>query len=85
MRATMLSILLFAGVAGCATTAERSAQMEREIDQMIQYYGPACDKLGYQNNSDPWRDCILRLNAQEDFENYMARYPSGFRFRGFRY
>jgi hypothetical protein len=85
MRAFMVLMLLSAIVAGCATTAERSAQLEREVDQMIQYYGPACEKLGYQSNSDPWRDCILRLSAKDSLENYMMRYPNGFRYRGFPY
>ena len=39
---------------------------------MIQLYGPGCEKLGYKNDSDPWRECVLRL-AQRD-ERY-SRYP----------
>ncbi len=67
-----LNILVLAAVfAGCATTpAERAMQAEREVDQMIQVYGPACDKLGYKQESDPWRDCILHLAAQDDLKQY---------------
>ena len=32
---------------------------------MIQVYGPACDRLGFKNGTDDWRNCILRL-AQRD-------------------
>lgn len=58
---------LAAALAGCATPAERAAQAEREIDEMIQVYGPACERLGYRGDSDPWRDCVLRLNANETY------------------
>lgn len=58
-------------IAGCAATpAERAVQAEREIDQMIQVYGPACNKLGYQQGSDSWRDCVLHLAAQDDLKRY---------------
>lgn len=57
-----------AALAGCATPAERAAQMQREVDDMIAVYGPSCEKLGYKANTDPWRDCILRLSAKESYE-----------------
>src|SRR5512147_2357625 len=57
-------------LAGCATPAERAAQMEREVDEMIQVYGPACEKLGFQGDTDPWRDCVLRLSAKDSYERY---------------
>lgn len=85
MRRLLCLMVLSAGLAGCATTAERAAQLEREVDEMIQYYGPACEKLGYQNNTDPWRDCILRLNAKDSYESTTRRYPNGFKYRGFYY
>ena len=44
--------------------------MEREIDKMIQVYGPACEKLGFQADSDQWRDCILRLSEKDSYERY---------------
>lgn len=72
-----LSILLLTAVAaGCATTpAERAAQAEREVAQMIQIYGPACTRLGYRQESDAWRDCVLQLAAQDDMKRY-GRYSS---------
>ena len=65
-----LSLVLF--VAGCATQAERAAQVQREVEQMIQLYGPGCEKLGYKSDSDPWRECVLRLAQRDDRYN---RYP----------
>ncbi len=68
-----LSLLLAAVLAGCATPAERAAQMQREMDDMITIYGPACEKLGYKRDSEPWKDCILRLDARDAF---MRGYPT---------
>jgi hypothetical protein len=62
-------------LAACATPAERAAQAQRQMDEMIVTYGPACERLGYQANSDPWRDCVLRLNQQDTYERYRA-YPT---------
>ena len=71
-----LQILILATVAmllnGCATTAERAAQMQAEVDEMVAVYGPACDKLGFQNGSDPWRNCVLGLSAQKTRERYLT-------------
>ena len=55
---------------GCATQADRAAQMQREVDDMIAVYGPACEKLGYANGSDPWRNCVVRLNTKETIARY---------------
>ena len=54
------------GLAGCATTAERAAQWQAEVDNMIQVYGPACEKLGYKRDEDKWRDCLQRLAAWDE-------------------
>jgi len=66
-RALFLTVLL---LSGCATQAERAAQMEREIDDMIAVYGPACEKLGYANASEGWRQCVLRLNTNQTIARY---------------
>jgi hypothetical protein len=57
---------------GCATTAEQAAQMQAEVDEMIQVYGPACEKLGFQANSDPWRNCVLGLSAQKSRDRFYS-------------
>ena len=72
-------------LAGCATPEQRAAQWQWEVDQMIVVYGPACEKLGYKPNDDPWRDCVLRLSARDD-RRYRYRGPvttSCFGHRGF--
>lgn len=66
MRANALTTAVAAAcaaviLAGCATQTERAAAAEREVDDMIKVYGPACEKLGYPNGTDTWRDCVLRL------------------------
>lgn len=63
-------LTLCAALASCATQEERALQQQRNIDKMIAIYGPACEKLGFQNNSDVWRNCILQLSAKDDFQNY---------------
>lgn len=67
-----LMVLVLAALAGCMTQAERIAAEKAEIDEMIGIYGPACVKLGYTADTDPWRDCILRLRAHDD-EKYRTR------------
>ena len=67
-----LIVLVLAVQAGCMTQAERVAAQKAEVDEMIKIYGPACDKLGYTRDSDPWRDCILRMRAHDD-EKYRTR------------
>lgn len=79
MRLTLVPLALAAILAGCATLtpAERAAQHQREMEQLMQLYGPACDKLGYQRDTDKWRDCVLNLAAQENYRRYQYRsYPS---------
>jgi hypothetical protein len=63
----IVAMLVAVVLAGCATPAERAAQAQREVDDMVRVYGPACEKLGYQAASDGWRDCVLRLSARDDF------------------
>lgn len=64
-----LRFLSTVGVAimmGCASPAERAAQMQAEVEYMIQVYGPACEKLGYKRDDDKWRDCVIRLSLKMD-------------------
>jgi hypothetical protein len=63
-----LYLIAAAVLAGCATPAERAVQMQRQVDEMVVVYGPACEKLGYKWNSDQWRDCILRLDARDVYQ-----------------
>lgn len=70
---TLLYALTAISLFGCATPAERAAQIEREVEEMIVIYGPGCERLGYTNGTDDWRNCILRL-AQRDAA--YTRYPT---------
>lgn len=67
MRTFAMSVLIML-VAGCATQAERAAQVQRDVDDMVNVYGPGCEKLGYKADSDPWRDCVLRLATKDSLE-----------------
>jgi hypothetical protein len=60
------ALAIVAALAGCATPEQRAAQWQAEVDQMITVYGPACEKLGYKPDSDPWRECLLRLSARDE-------------------
>lgn len=68
------SLLLAALLAACATPAERAARAERDMDEMMTVYGPACERLGHRANSDAWRDCVLRLAQKDAIER--NRYPT---------
>ncbi|HEV8257321.1 MAG TPA: hypothetical protein VGR42_10125 [Casimicrobiaceae bacterium] len=67
MRALAVSILMVF-VAGCVTQAERAAQVQREVEELIRVYGPGCEKLGFKTDSDQWRDCVLRLATRDKLE-----------------
>ncbi len=61
-------------LAACSTPQERAAYMQRQADDMVTVYGPACERLGYSPNTDQWRGCVLHLNSQEEMRNYLS-YP----------
>jgi hypothetical protein len=82
---TFVMFALIALLTACTTQAERTARVQREVDEMIATYGPACEKLGYRRDAEPWRDCVLRLSAKDTAERY-SRTPtttSCFGHRGF--
>jgi hypothetical protein len=66
MRPLHTACLMTVLLAACTTPEERARLMAKEADQMMQVYGPACDKLGYSQGTDQWRDCVLRLAARDD-------------------
>jgi hypothetical protein len=77
MRSTSLQLgLMLPAVlllAACVTTPqERAARVQKDVEDMITVYGPACGKLGYEPESDGWRDCVLRLNTREHLM-YLSR------------
>ncbi|MFZ2161014.1 MAG: hypothetical protein WAW02_02240 [Sideroxyarcus sp.] len=68
MLRNVLMVLILAALSGCMTQAERIAAAQTEVDDMINVYGPACVKLGFAKDTDPWRDCILRMRAHDDVQ-----------------
>lgn len=57
-------------LAGCTTPQERAARNQADMDRIIVEYGPACTRLGYQPNSDVWRNCVLQLNTNDEITRY---------------
>lgn len=84
MRAFALSAIILL-LSSCATQADRAAAMQSEVDDMIKVYGPACERLGYKNDTDPWRDCVLRLANKDSIERarHEAVFTNCIRNRGF--
>jgi hypothetical protein len=64
----------------CTTPEQRAANMQAEMGQMMQIYGPACAQLGFAANSDQWRSCVLQLSVKADMDRYGAHpyYRAGF-------
>lgn len=83
MRAFIVMVLIapfLIGLAGCASTADEAARAQRDVERMIQVYGPACERFGYQGDTDPWRNCVMTLSARDDLERYSPSFygPIGY-------
>jgi hypothetical protein len=52
-------LILLALLSGCASDplAEQK-QATKLMEYKIQVYGPACEKLGFEIDTDAWRECI---------------------------
>ena len=59
----LMAILAMSLLAACTTPADRAARAQHEMENMMQEFGPACDKLGYAHDTDPWRNCVLKLGT----------------------
>ena len=66
------SIVLAAALllSACATPQERAARKQAEMAEMIVVYGPACERLGYAQQTDQWRSCIISLSTKDDVQRY---------------
>lgn len=61
--ALVIMFALFA--AGCASNPQAEQQKATQLMQYkIHVYGPACEKLGFTKDTDPWRECIQREYEQ---------------------
>jgi hypothetical protein len=73
MRRYLILLICTGLLVGCAATpAERAANVKKEVEEMIEVYGPGCEKLGFTKDSDPWRQCILRLQKRDE-DRYRTR------------
>ena len=62
----VLSAALLLGA--CATPQERAARKQAEMQELMVVYGPACDRLGYAQQTDQWRNCILSLSTRDEVQ-----------------
>jgi hypothetical protein len=83
MRYTNILLATAAVLAGCATPYDDAERVQRDMDQIIALYGPACDKLGYAGNTDQWRNCVLQLSLKDAATNtvYAPRYHPAWPYR----
>lgn len=70
MRTLLLATFGALGLLACTTPQQRALQQQADADRMIIEFGPACTRLGYTPNSDPWRNCVIQLNTKEQIERY---------------
>jgi hypothetical protein len=61
-------------LSGCSTPQERAAQKQAEVANMMALYGPACTRLGFAVDTDPWRNCIVNFSTKDDLARY-GSYP----------
>ena len=71
MRTSVVTVSIAAFLAGCTTVTDDAAQAEREAGRMVQVYGPACEKLGFKRDTDPWRNCLIGLSQKDAVNNFI--------------
>ena len=59
-----IGLTLVTLITACTTPVQQAAEQQREVDRMVQIYGPACEKLGFSAATDQWRNCVLQLDAK---------------------
>jgi hypothetical protein len=67
-----VSIAFIGLLAGCATPEQQAAHAQQEMERTMAIYGPACERLGYQANTDQWRNCVMQLSYKDDVQRYSA-------------
>ena len=65
-------------LAACSTPQQRAERMQAEMAELMTIYGPACSRLGYAQNSDQWRHCVLQLSTREELRHTGPSYYGGF-------
>jgi hypothetical protein len=52
-------------LSACASNpAAEQARATKQMEYKMQVYGPACEKLGFEKDTDKWRECIQREYEQ---------------------
>ena len=64
-------------LAACSTPQQRAERMQAEMTEQMAIYGPACSRLGYAQNSDQWRSCVLQLSTREELRQTGPSYYGG--------
>jgi hypothetical protein len=81
---SMLAAVLALLLASCATTPEeRRANAEREAARLKENYGQTCERLGYQAETDKWRDCLLEMESQRLIQQQMMMDRMNWYYPGF--
>lgn len=57
----MKKLLFLLLLGGCATQST-----EERVASILARYGPACERLGHQPNSIPWKRCIVGFYEAEN-------------------
>ena len=71
-------------LAACTTTPEeRRANAEREAYRLKEEYGQTCERLGYQAETDKWRDCLLEMENQRLIQQQMMMDRMNWYYPGF--
>ena len=70
MRTLLLAAAAALCLTACSTLQERAIKQQADMERMMLEYGPACARLGYAVQSDPWRNCIIQLSTKEELSRY---------------
>lgn len=55
------SVLIFSALSACGC-----ARMEaKHTEHLIDYYGPSCEKLGYQKGTENFGSCVIQLSRRQ--------------------
>lgn len=68
----LLIVLILSGCASAITPAQRAQRYAQRIENMIEKYGPACERIG-ERSTTPWAQCVVRLSEEEQLESAYAR------------
>jgi hypothetical protein len=70
MRTLLLLAISALCLWGCSTPQERALKQQADMERIMAEFGPACTRLGYAPNSDPWRNCVIQLSVRDEIDRY---------------